>query len=65
MRGAVLPEADIVLVHWLGVTHYPLSGDEAAEGFIADAQDFARPETVADRRVPARRAAGDQSRSET
>jgi SAM-dependent methyltransferase len=42
VRGAVLPEADIVLVHWLGVTHYPLSGDEAAEGFIADAQDFAR-----------------------
>jgi hypothetical protein len=42
VRGAVLPEADIVLVHWLGVTHYPLSGDEAAEGFIAGAQDFAR-----------------------
>ena len=41
-RGAVLPEADIVLVHWLGVTHYPLSGDEAAEGFIEGARDFAR-----------------------
>jgi len=42
VKGAVLPEADIVLVHWLGVTHYPLSGDEAAEGFIADANAFAR-----------------------
>lgn len=42
VEGSVLPEADIVLVHWLGVTHYPLSGDEAAEGFIAGAQGFAR-----------------------
>ncbi len=40
--GALLPEADIVLVHWLGVTHYPLSGDDAAEGFIAGAGGFAR-----------------------
>lgn len=40
--GALLPEADIVLVHWLGVTHYPLSGDDAAEGFIAGARGFAR-----------------------
>lgn len=29
------PGADIMLVHWLGETpDYPLSGDEAAEGFI-------------------------------
>jgi cyclopropane fatty-acyl-phospholipid synthase-like methyltransferase len=42
VRGAVLPGADILLVHWLGVTHYPLSGDEAAEGFIAGAADFSR-----------------------
>jgi hypothetical protein len=42
VEGAVLPEADIVLVHWLGVTHYPLSGDDAAEGFIAGASRFAR-----------------------
>jgi len=41
VEGALLPEADIVLVHWLGVTHYPLSGDEAAEGFIAGARTFA------------------------
>jgi 2-polyprenyl-3-methyl-5-hydroxy-6-metoxy-1,4-benzoquinol methylase len=25
---------DMVLVHWLGETDYPLTGDEAAEGFI-------------------------------
>lgn len=40
--GALLQDADIVLVHWLGVTHYPLSGDDAAEGFIADARGFAQ-----------------------
>ena len=27
--------ADIVLVHWLGGTNYPLSGDDAAESFLA------------------------------
>ena len=42
VEGALLPGADIVLVHWLGVTHYPLSGDDAAEGFIAGAHRFAR-----------------------
>ena len=29
------PGGDVILVHWLGKTDYPLSGDEAAEGFIA------------------------------
>ncbi len=42
VESAVLPEADIVLVHWLGITHYPLSGDDAAEGFISGARGFAR-----------------------
>ena len=42
VANALLPEADIVLVHWTGVTHYPLSGDEAAEGFIAGARGFAQ-----------------------
>ena len=42
VEGALLPESDIVLVHWLGITHYPLSGDEAAEGFIAGARGFTR-----------------------
>ena len=41
VEGALLPQADIVLVHWLGVTHYPLSGDEAAEAFIEGAREFA------------------------
>jgi hypothetical protein len=39
--GAIEPGGDIVLVHWLGPTDYPLSGDEAAEGFIAGAASFA------------------------
>ena len=42
VEGAVLPGADIVLVHWLGVAHYPLSGDDAAEGFIVGAKGFAQ-----------------------
>jgi hypothetical protein len=29
------PGSDILLVHWTGLTDYPLSGDEAAEIFIA------------------------------
>jgi SAM-dependent methyltransferase len=29
------PGGDVVLVHWLGETHYPLSGDEAADLFIS------------------------------
>ena len=32
--AAARPGCDILLVHWLGETHYPLTGDEAAEGFI-------------------------------
>jgi cyclopropane fatty-acyl-phospholipid synthase-like methyltransferase len=28
------PGGDVVLVHWIGVTNYPLGGDEAAELFI-------------------------------
>lgn len=39
--GAIEPGGDIVLVHWLGPTDYPLTGDEAAEGFIAGAAGFA------------------------
>ena len=40
--ASILPGGDIVLVHWLGETDYPLSGDAAAEALIADAT-FARP----------------------
>lgn len=32
---------DLVLVHWLGETDYPLSGEDAAEGFIRLAAPFA------------------------
>ena len=38
--GAMLSGGDIVLVHYLGMTDYPLSGDEAAEGFIAGARGY-------------------------
>jgi cyclopropane fatty-acyl-phospholipid synthase-like methyltransferase len=34
--------ADIVLVHWLGSTDYPLSGDEAADLFIRRSSAFAQ-----------------------
>jgi hypothetical protein len=39
--GALAPAADLLLVHWTGETDYPLSGDEAAERFIAAAAPFA------------------------
>ena len=39
--AAIEPGGDVVLVHWLGVTDYPLSGDEAAESFIREAAPFA------------------------
>ncbi|MFY9969162.1 MAG: SAM-dependent methyltransferase [Roseiarcus sp.] len=35
VADATPPGADIVLVHWIGGTDYPLSGDEAANLFIA------------------------------
>ena len=34
MRAALEPGGHLLLVHWLGETHYPLSGDEAAETVI-------------------------------
>lgn len=33
---------EVLLVHWTGETNYPLSGDAAAEGFIAAAAGFTR-----------------------
>jgi SAM-dependent methyltransferase len=39
--NAIEPGGDIVLVHWLGETDFPQSGDAAAEGFIALAAPFA------------------------
>ena len=41
VRSAAAPGGDILLVHWLGETHYPLSGDEAAETFIGSMADAA------------------------
>ncbi|HMO29325.1 SAM-dependent methyltransferase [Enterovirga sp.] len=43
VEGALLPGGNVVLVHWLGETNFPLTGDEAAEGFIAATAGFARP----------------------
>lgn len=41
VETALLPGGDIVLVHYLGETDYPLSGDEAADGFIEGSAGFA------------------------
>ncbi|MDE4911781.1 SAM-dependent methyltransferase [Methylobacterium sp. 092160098-2] len=38
----IAPGGDIVLVHWLGETDYPLSGDGAADGFIRLSTAFAQ-----------------------
>lgn len=42
-RGSLLPGGTVVLVHWTGLTHYPLSGNEAAETFITLGHAFLRP----------------------
>ena len=42
VRAALRPGGDCVLVHWTGETHYPLSGDDAAELFIREAAGFTR-----------------------
>jgi SAM-dependent methyltransferase len=59
--GATLaPDGDILLVHWTGPTDYPLSGDAAAERFIAAAAPFAcliRQERAARYRLDLLRAA--------
>jgi len=36
------PTAEILLVHWTGETDYPLSGDQAADIFMNEAQSFTR-----------------------
>lgn len=42
-RALAAPGADLLLVHWLGPTpDYPLTGDDAAERFIALAAPWAR-----------------------
>jgi 2-polyprenyl-3-methyl-5-hydroxy-6-metoxy-1,4-benzoquinol methylase len=32
--GSLIPQGDLVLVHWTGKTDYPLSGDEASERLL-------------------------------
>lgn len=34
MRAAVEPGGHLLLVHWLGETHYPVTGNEAAESVV-------------------------------
>lgn len=41
--GALAPDGQMVLCHWLGETDYPLGGDEAAERFIAAVAPRWRP----------------------
>jgi predicted TPR repeat methyltransferase len=38
--GSLAPGGTIALVHWTGETNYPLTGDEAAEMFIASLTDL-------------------------
>lgn len=40
VRLSLIPGGEAVLVHWTGETDYPLSGDEAAERFIAGSAAF-------------------------
>lgn len=42
VRCCLRPGGDVMLVHWTGETHYPLTGDEAAERFIDGACAFLR-----------------------
>ena len=39
VRGSLRPDGDVVLVHWTGETHYPLTGDEAADLFVRETRD--------------------------
>ena len=41
--SSVVPGGHLLLVHWLGETHYPLTGDEAAECFIERMRARAEP----------------------
>ncbi len=36
------PGGHVILVHWLGETDYPLSGDEAADALLGDAASFTK-----------------------
>lgn len=61
LRTAAMPNADLVLVHWLGETpDYPQTGDGAVEAFIAATRDWTtviRQERRQDYRLDVLRAA--------
>ena len=60
--AAASPGCDILLVHWLGETHYPLSGDEAASIFIeASAADLVEGHREKDYRLDILRQGGGRS----
>jgi trans-aconitate methyltransferase len=40
VRCTLAPGGDIVLIHWIGATDYPLSGDEATEIFLREVRNF-------------------------
>jgi cyclopropane fatty-acyl-phospholipid synthase-like methyltransferase len=42
VRSSLTPESDVVLVHWIGETDYPLTGDEATDLFVANLEGAAR-----------------------
>lgn len=43
LRGLAAPDADLILVHWLGPTpDYPLTGDAAVENFLAATAGWTR-----------------------
>ena len=41
VTNTLAPDGDVLLVHWLGETNYPLSGDAAADLFITSMADRA------------------------
>ena len=42
IEASLLAGGNVVLVHWLGQTNFPLSGDEAADGLMDGAAAFLR-----------------------
>lgn len=42
VRDSLILGGTVVLVHWTGLTHYPMSGDEAADAFMAAGNTFLR-----------------------
>ncbi len=53
VAATLAPRGTVILVHWTGETNYPLTGDEAAELFIARLQHLV--EVVCNDRRPAYR----------